>query len=413
MSDILQGADSAWGVVEVPVFPGQSLSGTSQGFLFSSAGDGGASSNQPPAPPAASGEGSGRPQGVESLISYEFRRKALAAIATFFGMSLSLPIAGERLFARILAVAAAKRAVFSDYDETLGTNSLPLSQEVVGLILAVRRAGKLFFVVSDRPSFAPGPHDVSILDSLSTIPPGEMAGIVAASKKDGFIFRYDEKGEPRVLYPEPPYSEQEKEAILKAAEATVARLAELGTALEFQDMAPLSFGLILKVGTPASTVIAVAKILQKELARRGVRYQANPRLAKNPANPPYVTVDKIDKSWAVDRISKLFGVRAEEALILGDSMYAPGHKTYSGFAGDLTALLKRVGEWLSGRPAPLTGNATDRNMEKGRLKGALTLSVGGWADPLMRNAYVAPGPWREWIPRILQAVASGQDGVSF
>jgi len=164
-----------------------------------------------------------------------------------------------------------------------------------------------------------------------------------------------------------------------------------------------SSSLILRAGTPEAAVKAVAKALEEELTARGIRYPVTPRLAKNPSDPPYVTFSMVDKSAAVRWISARLGLRAAETMAVGDSMYAPEAPTQKRLGA--WAAAERWGERLSGRPMPLTGNRSDANMEKG-LRGMLVLSVGGTADPRMRNAYVMPQQGPEMTRAILEAFAS-------
>src|SRR5581483_9705769 len=100
--------------------------------------------------------------------------------------------------------------------------------------------------------------------------------------------------------------------------------------------------------------------------QRGVGYEAVGRMAKDPKYPPYVTLSKIDKSVAVKRIAELKKLEAEDALVIGDSMYAPKSRENTGRIG--RAAVARA-DALAG-PLALTGNEIDRKMESA-LPGAL------------------------------------------
>jgi hydroxymethylpyrimidine pyrophosphatase-like HAD family hydrolase len=377
-----------------------------------------------PAAPKSGGNGPAAPQGpsvkpVDGRFSYGVRRLGLKIVAKLSGAVFSLPQAGPKLTAKILQSAKEKDAVLSDIDDTLGKYNTILEKETVDAIVGVRKAGKVFAAITDRPDMArKGSSQLGAFDTFSSVPVTEREGMIVATNGGGKIYQYDAQGEPKLIYEEPNLPESEKTVVKEAAEAVKAQLAGLGTGLQTTDpkdpskpmepenMGPYGMSLILKAGTPEATVKTIAHIFEAEMKARGLGYEVEGRMAKDPTLPPYVTFSKLNKSLAVKRIAALEKLEAGRTILIGDSMYAPKH------ADTQTALSKRAeawGETLSGRPMPLTGNATDRNMELS-LPGALTLSVGGTADPRVSNAFVLDGRNAEATRRVLNAVASTPKG---
>ena len=155
---------------------------------------------------------------------------------------------------------------------------------------------------------------------------------------------------------------------------------------------------MLKPGSSEASVKATAAILQAELDRRGIDVEVNPRFAKDPANPPYVTLSLITKEGAARYIAQARKAGPQDVVILGDSMYVP-------HAPKAETWLTRLGERASGQARPALGNRTDANMERG-VAGALTLSVGTTGDPRTKNLYVLAGKGPSVTRRVLEAVAA-------
>ncbi|MFA6092851.1 MAG: hypothetical protein WCU88_05640 [Elusimicrobiota bacterium] len=348
-----------------------------------------------------------------SSLRYEAKRLVLSAIAGIFGTVLSLPAADAALEQRILAQAAQKQAVFTDYDDTLEKLKQVASPETVEAMLALRGAGKQIVVVTDRPDKArDGSTKGTLVESLSSIPSSARGGMVFAVDKGGRILRYDGKGEPELIYEEPALDSGSAALIKESVEALKARLPSMGVRMHdgskdipVENLYSYGYALMLHSGTSESAVRSVAEALQEELQKRGLAFTVEPRMPKDPSMPPYVAFSKLNKSLAVSRIAGILGVSAEHALILGDSMFVPAAGQAQGLWGFLARWALRLGEWLSGSPIQAMGNGTDRDMEKA-LPGALTLSVGGTADPRMKNAYVLAGKGPEITRKILRAVAN-------
>ncbi|MBI5201728.1 MAG: HAD hydrolase family protein [Elusimicrobia bacterium] len=351
--------------------------------------------------------------GVEAQ-EYQAARKELSAISSAFGLAFSLPVAGPKLAASLLEEAATKKVVFSDFDDTLDKFNSQASPETVAAIVRVLKAGKTVVVITDRPDEKkPGAKGMTILESLESIPAADRAGLYVASNKGARVLRYGADGNASLVAEEEGISGNNAvkmaEAVAEVKKALASLKAEQhdgSQGIDAESMGKYGYAMMLKIGSKEEAVRAVADAFQKEMARLGLPYEAEPRFAKNPANPPYISITfaKIDKSVAVKRVSGLLGIGASEAVVVGDSMFAPKNRDTGKPAAEV-AEAKARGEALSGQPVQTIGNGTDRDMEKG-LPGALTLSVGATADPAMSNAFVMPGKGPDVTRRILDAVAS-------
>lgn len=377
------------------------------------------SANAPKAEPQAP-KGPEGPKSVDSRVEYNVRRIGLAWVARKFGIVNSLPPAGKKLTASILKRAAYKDAVLSDIDDTLGKYNTVLEKETVDAIVAVRAAGKTFAAITDRPDFArPGSSQMGAMDTFSSVPQDQRQGLIVATNGGGKIYEYDVEGNPRLIYEEPNLPDNERAIVKESAAIVTGKLAEMGTALQTQDpkdpsktMEPLNhgpygFSMILKAGTPETVVKQVAHVMETEMKARGLGYEVEGRMAKDPTLPPYITFSKLNKSLAVKRIAAIKKLEAERTILIGDSMYKPESPKV------LSPEAQRALKWsekLAGRTLPLTGNATDRNMELG-MPGAMTLSVGGTADPRLADGWVLDHKNAEGTRLVLRAVASTKLGA--
>jgi len=345
---------------------------------------------------------------VEGRFAYDMKRRLLAAVASVFGVTASLPPSGPQLAAAVLAEAGHRRVVFSDFDDTLGPYNSVLAPEMAAALAAIRKAGKEVAVITDRTDVSGG-HQLSAFESLAAIPAADRTGMFVAAVSGGKVYRYDEKGEPVKVWEYPPFDESLRQPVLEAIAATKAQLPALGTSQHPGDAKnpaeswqPYSYAMMLAVGTPEAAVKQASRLFAAELKKRGLDVKVNARVPKDPVNPAYIQFSIVDKSASVNYIAGVLGVEPWEALALGDNMYVPESPARPSL---LAALAQRVAERLSGRPLPFTGNETDRNMEKA-LPGMLALSVGGSADPRMANAYVLPGKGAAASLEVLRSVAS-------
>lgn len=349
---------------------------------------------------------------LDSSASYRLHRFVLKAVAALTGAVYSLPGAGPALTHKLIALAADKHVVFSDYDDTLASYSQVLPEDMVSAVVAVKAAGKDFAVISDRGDEKRA-HQLTVFESLSTLPAETRVGMYAAANSGGRVYRYDEKGDPVLVFEAPPLGADAKVKVAEAAEATKSRLKAVGAEQHFpgegnsnpsESWGPYGYALMLKVGSTEEQVRAVAAILEEELFKRGLQGEVNARIAKNPANPPYVNFSIISKKTSARYIADALNASPGETIIIGDSMYAP-HEPKR------TSWLTRLGAGFSGRDIPKTGNATDRNMEKA-LRGALTFGVGTTGDPRVSNLWVLDGKGPAVTRRVLLSMASKPRGAA-
>ncbi|MDE2490129.1 MAG: hypothetical protein KGM24_04735, partial [Elusimicrobia bacterium] len=354
-----------------------------------------------PAPAAAPAD----PPISRTRAGYRIRRLILNGVAALTGAVYSLPVAGPSLSRSLVARASGKRVVLSDYDDTLAHYNQVLPEDMVRAIADVKAAGKDFVVISDRGDEKRA-HQLTVFESLASLPPSVRAGMYAAANSGGRVYRYDENGEPVRVFEAPALDAASKEKVAAAAAATKARLAELGAEQHVPSAAnnnpseswgTYGYAMMLKVGSDERQVRGAAAILQQELRARGLDVEVSPRFAKDPANPPYINFSIVTKKTSAAWIAKALKATAGEILILGDNAYAPVEaKRLAGLA--------RLGRLAAGRALPKTGNATDRNMERA-VPGALTLSVGGTADPAMSDGWALRGG-PETTLEVLRAVAA-------
>lgn len=357
---------------------------------------------QVPAPAAKA------PRTISGRFSYAWRRASLGLIARLWGIEASLPVAGEALLARALDEAAEKRVVFMDFDRTLGPHAGAPTPGNAAALGAVKRAGKQSVIISDRPVLDDGRNNRSLQASLAGLPAEDLDGMLVAGKQDGTIIRYDAAKMPQVLHVEEGFSEEQKAKIREVARVFSARLKSLGVephdasgGIPAESFGKFSFAIMLKAGTLETKVLEAAEALEAAIKSRGLNFKVEGRMAYDAGKPPYLTFSKIDKSWATRKIADILKIGAEDAVIIGDSMFAPVVPKGLGVFGRWVLRLARA---LSLQPEQKSGNNTDEAMERG-LPGALTFGVGGTAAPRLKNGYAVLGTV-DATERILRAVAS-------
>jgi hypothetical protein len=347
---------------------------------------------------------------VDNSLSYRAHRLALAALASLFGVVASLPQAGPELTRQSLQDAGRRRVLFTDFDDTLGPYNTILLPEMAAAITAVMRAGKQVVIITDRSEVREkGSAQMTAFESVSSIAPADRAGLILAATSGGHVYRYNDLGDPEKIWEYPALEGRLRDSVAEAAEAIKCRLPQLGTSQHPGDYrgpaevwGTYGYSLMLAAGTPEPVVKAVAHVFEEELKKRSLGVAVEPRMAKNPALPPYVRFSLVDKSAAARHISEMLVAETWETVALGDNMYRPRQPEKLGFVGRAA---RYWAERLSGRPIALTGNETDRNMEKA-LPGMLALSVGGTADPRMHHAFVLPGRGQEASLEVLRAMAA-------
>lgn len=345
------------------------------------------------------------PKTVEGASSYYAHRMALKAIAALTGAVFSLPQAGAALTAKIVASAADKQLVVSDFDDTLAGYNAVLPEEKVAAIRAIRKAGKHFAVVSDRgDEKRPGSTQLTVFESLASLPADVTEGMFVAANSGGRLYQYKD-GVPVKVWEAEALAAEKLEAVKEASAATVARLHEAGVEQHPGDSLnpkesynTYGYALMIKVGATPAQMKQVAAIMGEELAKRGIEVEVMGRLPKDPKNPGYATFSIITKSPATAKIAEKLGLSAAQTLVIGDMMYLPR-------AAKKDSWLTRLGLRLSGLPIGETGNETDRNMAKG-LPGTLAIGVGAKMDPRIPNGWNLAGHGPEVTQKVLEAVAS-------
>lgn len=401
LEDILTGAKSARTSAEMPEAVAGAASALTQNLSAPSVAP---QAPKSPVVPAATPRADA-PKTVKSASSYSFHRMALKAIAAATGAIFSLPQAGAGLTAKIIASAADKQLVISDFDDTLAGYNEVLPEQKVAAIRAIRKAGKHFAVVSDRgDEKRPGSSQLTVFESLASLPADVTEGMFVAANSGGKLYQYKD-GVPVKVWEAQPLAAGTLDAVKQAAAATVARLQEAGVEQHPGDSVnpkesynTYGYALMIKVGATPVQMKQVAAIMSEELAKRGIEVEVSGRLPKDVKNPGYATFSIITKSPATAMIAEKLGLTASDALVIGDMMYVPR-------SAKKESWMTRLGLKLSGLEIGETGNETDRNMSKG-LPGVLALGVGRKMDPRIPNGWNLAGRGPEVTQQVLESVAS-------
>jgi len=345
------------------------------------------------------------PKTVDSASSYSFHRLALKTIAAVTGAVFSLPQAGPALTAKIIASAADKQLVISDFDDTLASYNAILPEEKIAAVRAIRKAGKHFAVVSDRSDEKrAGSTQLTVFESLASLPADVTEGMYVAANSGGKLYQY-QNGAPVKIWEAEPLAAAKLDAVKEASAATVARLSEAGVEQHPGDSLnpkesfnTYGYALMIKVGASAGQMKQVAAIMASELAKRGIEVEVTGRLPKDLKNPGYATFSIITKTPATAKIAERLGMTASDVLTIGDMQYVPRKAKKESW-------MTRLGLKLSGLPLGEVGNETDRNMAKG-VPGALALGVGRKMDPRTPNGWNLAGHGPEVTQKVLESVAS-------
>ncbi len=347
----------------------------------------------PAAPkPSGAAEAASAPSAIDSPVAYRAHRFMLRMVAALTGEVNSLRPAGPDLTERAVAAASGKRAVFSDYDETLADSNAAfdnkLSPDMVEAVKAVKAAGKTVDVISDRPE--------SVLESLSSLPAETRAGMYVAVDAGGRVYRYDAAGNAALVYQAPAMTDAAKAVITAAGDAAMKKLPAGAEPV----LRPYTYTIKLPVGSSWEQVRDAGAVFQKELSQRGSPLTVRARMAKDPANNPYLVVSVNTKANASLFIARARGLAAKDVVILGDGMYAPR-------AAEKSSWLTRLGAKVGGRELADQGNGNDAEMERG-VPGARTFSVGGTGDPRRKNLVVLGATGPAASRDVLLSVASRQ-----
>jgi hypothetical protein len=343
---------------------------------------------------------------------YRVRRKALALSGTFSGAAVSLPPVGERLAIRILREASTKRVLVADIDGTLSPHNGLIPREIAAAIAVAIHQGKAIVLVTSRAAAERNPPGALLApESLQNVPACALPGLVVASTRDGYILQYDHCGQLQTLYREPAYTEDEKRGLVEVVESgfsSTPELSELRQSLERLDFSSLTLSAIFVPGCSPKDVLTATRAINEQLVICGLPFRSSARLVSNEKLGHYIEIPKIDKQYLVRKVAQIVGeLRAEDTLIVGDSMATPEPEP----EGVRLRFLQRIGVivgQLVGGQRIVIGSDADRDMERA-LPGALSVSVGGAADPAMPQGYLLAGGWEEWSPRLIAAWAA--DGL--
>ena len=207
-----------------------------------------------------------------------------------------MPVVGPKLAAKVVAQAAAKKVIFSDFDDTIGPHNSVLTPEMAAAVAAVRKNGKEVVVITDRPDVKrPNSETLTVFESLASIPAADRAGMYVAANSGGRVYRYDAQGEPQKVWEAPALPEDQIAIIRSAAEATKALLPSIGVTQNTEtpkDPAesynPYGYAMMFVPGTPEAKVKEAAGLLQKELDALHYEAEVIPRMAKDLKKPPYI-----------------------------------------------------------------------------------------------------------------------------
>ncbi|UPT75804.1 MAG: hypothetical protein M0D55_09095 [Elusimicrobiota bacterium] len=345
------------------------------------------------------------PLTAKNATSYKWRKAALKAVAALTGAVFSAPQMSAAHTAQVIASAADKQLVISDFDDTLAAYNAVLPEEKIAAIRAIRAAGKHFAVVSDRgDEKRKGSTQLTVFESLASLPKDVTEGMYVAANSGGRLYQYRD-GVPVKVWEAEPLEAAKLETVKEAAAATKARLSEAGVEQHPGDSLnpaesfnTYGYAMMIKVGADSAQMKQVAEIMREELLKRGIDVEVSGRLPKDLANPGYATFSIITKTPATAKIAELLKIAPSDAIGIGDMMFVPRKPKKESW-------LTKLGLRLSGLPLADVGNETDRNLSKG-IPGGLILGVGNKMDPRIPNGWNLAGHGPSVTQKVLESVAS-------
>ncbi|MBI4676513.1 MAG: hypothetical protein HY748_02900 [Elusimicrobia bacterium] len=345
------------------------------------------------------------PQGGSS--DYEVHRQALRALADR-GVILSLRPVSPGHAQQILAKLSQNKpnlAIF-DYDDTLAHFQESIAPETAQALLEAQRSGTQPLILTDRPDEPGDSGQVTILDSLGRMTNEQKAGVAVISSKGTRSLVYDGRTEARVIRQvSVRWTQAEIEAIKAAALAVVERYGKGDFDGVEEKLTSYSYMRVLPLGLPKADVKAAAQLMEDGLKARGVDVYVVGRTAKDPANPPYLVLSRIDKSIGVSWARTHLGFIGRMRDL---ARFGVAGKLFGKLAGLLGALRGKevpVSKMLIVGDQFFDDRVTDRDMLKA-APGALALSVGGKADPRLDNIYVWPTDGGPASTEILKGIAA-------
>ncbi|MFA5140800.1 MAG: hypothetical protein WC728_16360 [Elusimicrobiota bacterium] len=346
------------------------------------------------------------PEGLAE--DYEIHRSALRALAVAFNDVRSLRTISRKHKEQVLAELEKNKPELyvTDYDDTLEPFRAPITDEIAAKMKAMADSGIETVVLTDRSDVKRDERDTSIVDSLQSMTPEQRRAITLKSDRGTRTVLYDKKGEPVLVSEEKiEWSAVEKTAIQETIKVVAEKFGrgEFNGNTEF--WSAYSYSMLLPVGMPAAQVKEAAALFAAELAKRGVDIPAVGRTVKNPADAPYITVSRIDKSIGVFALRKNRRVLETMRDLL--SWGLPAKYAQKAYALANKLLPARP---ISAKRTVLVGDQffDTRISDTGFVKGApggTVISVGAKADPRLDSVLVWPTEGHAASAEVMGAIA--------
>lgn len=327
--------------------------------------------------------GTGTP--ATTADDYEVKREALKALAEQ-GVLVSLPPVSRAHAEQILQdLSGAKKpaAAAFDYDSTLEASGTPISKETAEKLEALAKSGVETLILTDRAPLSRRVGDVGMDTTLASLTPSQKSLISVATNRGAQIWI---SGMSRDAVRSKAWTNEETVALNGAGMELERKYGKAEVDHEKRVVrGDYDYARFLPAGTPEATVDEAAAFMKSELERRGVKAAVTPRYAGGIETFPYVTVSKYDKSHGVLGLRRL----REHLGRLRDVERLP--RFLQGAARALISVLPKgsvpassvllVGDHFFGP------RGIDADMAKG-APGALSIAVGGTADPRIDNVFV-------------------------
>lgn len=307
---------------------------------------------------------------VGDARDYEVKRQALRALAEK-GTVVSLPEISEEHKQQILSDlknAKPALAVF-DYDGTLEKDGDKASPETGAALKAIADQGVKPVILTGEPMKSGEKGIASALESLSTLSAEQKASVSLSSDRGARLMTFNKKGEPKIINELTGWTAREKSAISAAALFMQGAYGAQVVDGEKSHFGDYSYTLYLRdIQTPEALDKSV-KDLEKLLGSLKIDAGVSGHAAKR-GKPARLLLVKYDKAAGMEAI--LTRSKSKSAVLVGNDF--------------------------------LGSDAVDSPMAKG-APGALTLAVGGSADPRIANAYVWPTQGHAASMEIARALA--------
>lgn len=338
---------------------------------------------------------------------YEIHRAALRALAEQ-GVVESLRPVSRKHADQILAKLNADKpaAVVADYDDTLSEFRKPIPPYVAAALKGAADAGVDVAVLTDRTDIKRNEKDTTILDSLDGMTLAQKQAITVAADSGARLLEYDAQGKAVVTVDAKlSFTDKQRDAIKAASAATAEKFGRYEFNGQEENLSAFKWVRFLPLGMPAEQVQAAAAFMRERLAANGAPEIAiDGRQAADPKNPSYLTISLLDKSVGVNALRS----SRDERERFKDTVRHPS----------LAKLASKLPSWLvGGKSQPIAGKDTlvlgdsffgtrmvDALMSKA-APGALTIAVGGQADPRVDNVFVWPTKGGQASAEILGALA--------